>query len=200
MSSESNALAKRMKVGDESALGLLMDLHRGWVYAKAYSFLRNTQDAEDATSELFHKLWTDIDKWRESGADYEGYMRIVAKNFFIDLLRAKKRREKLVDIVELNASVPDLDDSKDFLAVIDNNEADPLQLMLMSEIAQKVEEVLIAHAQQKHRLAFILYEFEGFGYKKIAEILNAQRNTVKVWIYRAKQTLRYHLKEFYDIP
>jgi RNA polymerase sigma-70 factor (ECF subfamily) len=41
-----------------------------------------------------------------------------------------------------------------------------------------------------YREAIVLYEYEGYAYKEIAEITDASIATVKIRIYRARKMLR----------
>ncbi|MBB6630339.1 sigma-70 family RNA polymerase sigma factor [Clostridium algidicarnis] len=48
---------------------------------------------------------------------------------------------------------------------------------------------------EDYRIAFYLYEVEGFSYKEIAEIMHKSLPQIKITIYRARKKLREFLKE-----
>ena len=49
---------------------------------------------------------------------------------------------------------------------------------------------------EKHRIAFVLREAEGFTYSEIAEVLKCSIGTVKSRLFHARLKLRRYLKPF----
>ena len=65
MSPDENALVERAKAGDAEAFGALVEAHARWVYALAYRFCWDHDDADDITQETFVRAFEYLRSFRE---------------------------------------------------------------------------------------------------------------------------------------
>lgn len=77
-------LATRAKQGDAAAFRQLVDKHYTWVYSKVYRILKNYQDTEEVSLEVFTKVSEELrnnDKWDpKQGGSFQAFLSIVTRN------------------------------------------------------------------------------------------------------------------------
>lgn len=79
----------RMKDGDSESLAPLYDCTVRHLYALCFTYFHNRPDSEDAVSETYLKIQTNIQKFNGTG----GYMWMctIAKNICLNMLKASSR-------------------------------------------------------------------------------------------------------------
>lgn len=82
-------LIAQMATGDASALASLMDRHMTHIHQLAAHMLRDPVLAEDVTQSVFLKTWQTAPKWTPGKAKILTWMRRVATNQCLDILRKK---------------------------------------------------------------------------------------------------------------
>jgi RNA polymerase sigma-70 factor, ECF subfamily len=159
-----------------SADGLhnLIDAHYQALYRYAYRLSGSSADAEDLTQEAFGKALARIAQLREPDRARAWLFRIL-RNGYLRRLRDEKRHrviplDAVGDVAERPAEpVPDLDPARLQLALNELDEA--------------------------FRTPIVLYYFEEFSYREIAEQMDLPIGTVMSRLARAKAYLRTALVE-----
>jgi RNA polymerase sigma-70 factor, ECF subfamily len=159
-----------------SASGLhdLIDAHYQALYRYAYRLSGSSADAEDLTQEAFGKALARIAQLREPDRARAWLFRIL-RNGYLRRLRDEKRHrviplDAVGDVAERPAEpVPDLDPARLQLALNELDEA--------------------------FRTPIVLYYFEEFSYREIAEQMDLPIGTVMSRLARAKAYLRTALVE-----
>ena len=82
-------LLRRAKRGDVQAFENLIAGHERKVYNTAYRFFNNAEDAMDITQEIFIKIYTSLDRFKENST-FSTWLYRIAVNTCIDFLRKKK--------------------------------------------------------------------------------------------------------------
>ncbi len=154
------------------------------ILSYAFYFLRNREDAEDVTQEVFVKLWQCQDEIDQNKV--LPWMMRVAHNQCIDVFRKKKMNKSHYRI--------SLNDRLETAGYQSDKMANPESCYEYSETQE-----LLLHAlktlPEKTRSMMLLHYFQGFKYEMIGEILNISVNTVKVTIHRGKKKLKEMLEE-----
>lgn len=150
----------------------LVDAHYEALFRYAYRLSGSSADAEDLTQEAFGKAFTRLSQLREQERAKAWLFRIV-RNLYLHKVRDEKRHR----VIPLD-SVGDLQDreSKEPLAI------EPAKLQ---EALNELEEGF--------RTPLILFYFEEFSYRDIAEQLDLPIGTVMSRLARAKAYLRTKL-------
>ena len=78
--------------GDELAFSRLYERYRGTVYATAYRIIQNPEEAQDATQEIFVKLYRSLNSWDSRKAKFSIWLYRLASNHAIDCWRSRRRR------------------------------------------------------------------------------------------------------------
>jgi RNA polymerase sigma-70 factor (ECF subfamily) len=75
------------RAGDREAMGELYVLHAPAVHAHVLGVVRNLDDADDVTQQVFAKLLTSLDRYRPGEAPFLAWVLRVARNTALDHLR-----------------------------------------------------------------------------------------------------------------
>jgi RNA polymerase sigma factor (sigma-70 family) len=131
--------------------------------------LRHYEDARDVVQSAFEKLWRNRDTVEYSKS--KSLLFTIAYNQMIDHLRKTKR-------IELKENFSD-DETK-----INYQQHSSTKKNLM-EALNKLSEV--------QRSLVMLKDYEGYNYEEIGEIMGLNASQVKVYLHRARLTLRDYL-------
>ncbi len=144
------------------------------VFRLAKRLLVSTDEAEDATQELYLKLWTNKNKLGEY-RNVEAFAMTMTKNYCLDQLKAK--RSNNLTLVHSNYK--------------DNNISLQHEVELKDSIS-KVHE-FIEKLPEKQKLIIQLRDIENYEYDEIGKILDLQPTAVRVALSRARKTIREQL-------
>lgn len=153
-------------------LHALIDAHYEALYRYAYRLSGSAADAEDLTQEAFGKALTRLGQLREPERAKAWLFRIL-RNLYLHRIRDEKRHR----VVPLDA-VGDLAGRE----VEDEPEIDP------GKLQQALDEL-----DEGFRTPLILFYFEEFSYRDIAEQMELPIGTVMSRLARAKGYLRAKL-------
>ncbi|GAB7386599.1 RNA polymerase sigma factor SigW [Bacillaceae bacterium] len=170
-------LIKAAKEGDRDALIQLLREIEIPVYRTAYYLLGNEHDAMDASQEALIRIYTRIRSFEEK-AKFSTWVQRIVTNVCIDKLR-KKNETYSIDEYEI-----EIRDDNDVEKVLERKAA-------ATEIREAIEQL-----PEHHRTVVILRYIQEFSYHEIAETLGLPLNTVKSYLYRARQRLQTLLGDY----
>jgi len=172
---EAGALVRRVREGDREAFLALTRAYQKKVFALAYSFFRNKEDALDLVQETFLRLYQKIDLFGD-GRNFEAWLLQVARNLCIDHYRKNyvKRRE-----MEVATPVEDLPIA-DVRAEGGERSSD-----LKDVLSRCVDQLA-----ERQRTIFILRHYNQYKNEEIAQMLEISIGTVKSLHFKAIRNLR----------
>lgn len=85
-----------LKAGQSSALGVLYDRYGSLVYGLALRVLKNSQEAEDLTQEIFLNLWHK-GNYNPVRGSLSSYLTILTRSRAIDKLRSRSTNLKFLE-------------------------------------------------------------------------------------------------------
>lgn len=144
------------------------------VYRLAKRLLISTDEAEDATQELYLKLWNQKEKLSQYN-NIEAYAMTMTKNYCLDQLKSK--RADNLSLIYSNYSKADSSLEK---------------VIELQDNVNKVHEI-IEGLSNKQKLIIQLRDIEQFEFDEIAEITGLKETTIRVALSRARQTVREKL-------
>lgn len=153
---------------------LLYQRYSGKVYAKCLTLLGDTALAEDATQEIFTKIFLNLGRFNEQ-SKFSTWLYSITYNFCIDYIRRKKK-EKAVFSDEMEKA-PDLAE--------DNI---PDKEMLELNLVQ-LEKVMSSLKAGDRAILLMKYQ-DGEQIKDIAEQFGKSESAIKMQIKRAKERAR----------
>lgn len=169
------ALIRLVATRDENALAALYDRYAAQVNGLALSILRNPSLSEEATHDVFLRVWERPAAYDPARGTFAGWLLRVARNRAIDLLR--RRREASIGVPEAGPAgwIPD-------------PEPDPEEQTMRSLRRQEVRRALDDLPTDQRRLLEMAYD-SGLSQREIAERLGRPLGTVKSQIRTAMRRL-----------
>jgi len=149
--------------------------HAQLVFKICYAVVRNHHDAEDATQEVFLRVWRNAGRLEEI-EDLRSWIARIAWNAAID--RKRRSPEQQID---------------EHFEISQNPRAE--QSVISGEMLGLLERA-IAKLPRKEREALILASIEEMSVAEIAQVVGASEATVRGRIFRARQQLRERMKKF----
>ena len=157
--------------GQRSVQRLVEDHYAG-LYRYAYRLTGSASDAEDLTQETFCQAQLKLNQLRDTSR-VKGWLFSILRNAYLHRRRAQ-RSEGLVSL--------------DGVAEPAERAAEPLPEVDPARLQQALDEM-----PEEFRTPIILYYFEEFSYRDIAEQMGAPLGTVMSRLARAKAHLRARL-------
>ncbi len=179
---------KACQKGDMNAFSALVETYENKILNHCYRMLGNVTDAEDATQEVFVKVFRFIKSYSEQST-FSTWIYKIASNVCLDLLRKNKRYTK--DTVSLHQQNSE---GEEFLLSVQDEGPSPYDETRKKEAKRKLGEAL-GKLSDDQRQVVILRDVEGFSYEEIAQITKSAPGTVKSRLNRARQNLQEILKE-----
>ncbi|GGZ28909.1 RNA polymerase sigma-70 factor [Echinicola pacifica] len=170
---------------DIKAFQILYDRYfeRLFVFAKA--FLKSSELAEEAISDVFVKVWEARIRLTEV-ENVDAYLYKSVKNHCLTILSQKARKPKMVSI----------DSIKIFPGT--GLEYYPETNILVKELHEKLDSA-VASLPVRCRLAFRLVREEGLCYKEAATILCISPKAIEKQMVRAHKHLRLALRKYLNL-
>ena len=184
---EDEILVAQFQAGRPDAFDDLMKRYKGQIYAYLLRSVKNYEDAEELTIEVFFKAYRALDTWKPQ-ARFSTWLYKIAHNLSIDFHRSKSRRQTY-----------SLDDEE---FAIDEPTANDLWSNPEWEIEEKDRHRVIREAidqlSPKQKAVFMLNRYQGLQIKEITEVLGMAEGTVKIHLHRAVRKLQTLLLPLWD--
>jgi RNA polymerase sigma-70 factor, ECF subfamily len=178
-------LVQKAQNGNKEAFELLVARHQGRVFAVAGGILRNREDVEDISQQVFLKAYFSLKRFDQRSA-FSTWLYKITVNECWDLLRKKKVRP-LVFESELSEEQAHLYQSTEQRADFAPDVSDQL------EAREQLEQWLDC-LEERDRTMLVMKEVQGFTVEEIAELMEINGNTVKVRLFRARQKIAERIR------
>ena len=180
-------LIKLSQEGQVEAFRQLFQLHGQRIFALAYSYLKNAQDAEDILQETFIKAFQALSSFRQDrNSSFSGWLSRIGINCCLDLLRQKKaqlrRENSLKNMSLINHNL--------------KNSGQNLELKEQAKVLASKIEHFLDYLPPKQRMVFILRHYQGYSIREIAEDMGVSEGTVKKMLFRAFAIIRRYFKKY----
>ena len=168
--------------GDIRAFEEVYKAYSSIVYTVAFNITRNAQDAEEATQDVFVKVYRKLQGFKFESS-FGTWIYRIAANTAINIYHSRARRKEYpVDNEEIARAADPGAEAKA------NDE-------LERESAGSKISRLLGVLSPEHRSCIVLREIEGLDYKEIADALKIPLNTVRSRIKRAREAMVSCAKE-----
>jgi RNA polymerase sigma-70 factor, ECF subfamily len=169
-------LVARASRGDVEAFRQLVLEHSGLVYRVAHRML-GREDAQDASQEVWVRVWRYIGTFREDSA-FTTWLHRITVNTCLSLRQREARRKER----EYSG------DEMPYLPEPSGGDADPEAAALGSERREELK-VALRQVREEHRAALVLRHMEGLSYAEIAAVLEVPDGTAKGWVSRGRAAM-----------
>lgn len=179
-------LVKAAKRGDMPAFEELVARHRDKIYARAYSMMRNEEDAIDLSQEAWIKAWQRLKQF-QGESSFATWMTRIVINLCLDQLRRHKRtRAESIEAMDEESGGVERQ-----MPVVTVNPTEGLE---RAELRQRIDQAL-NQLSVAHRTVLVLHEFEGMEYKLIAKTMSCSIGTVMSRLFYARRKMAVLLAE-----
>ena len=185
-STEDKDLVLRAQKGDMGAFEELVARHRDKIYARAYSMMRNEEEAIDLPQEAWVKAWQRLAQFQGDSSFATWLTRIVI-NLCLDQIRRQKRHRA--------ESIEAMDDEsggveRQMEPIITN----PTERLERGELRKRIDEAM-GKLSKEHRTVLVLHEFEEMEYKEIAKVMGCSIGTIMSRLFYARRRLASLLQD-----
>ncbi len=163
---------------------LLYNRYVGKIYAKCISILKDEALAQDATQEIFTKIFLNLSRFKEQ-ARFSTWVYSITYNYCIDIVRRQKKKKDLLSDELENA--PDLAEDE----ISD-------KVLLEIEISQL--KTVLENIPTSDRMVLLMKYQDGMSIREISEVLEKTESAVKMKIKRAKAKAQKAREELFPQP
>jgi len=146
----------------------IVDLYADNLYRFILKNIRSGDAAEDIVQDTFEKMWRKVDEIEYETA--KAYMFSTGYRTMIDLIR-KDKKQGDIDLVD------------------ENQFSSSEQYTDLQEVLQQALKTL----PEVQRSVIMLRDYEGYHYDEIGKITGLNESQVKVYIFRARKTLKNYI-------
>lgn len=158
----------------------LVARHRDKIYARAFSMMRNEDEALDLSQEAWVKGWQRLKQFQGESSFVTWMTRIVI-NLCLDQLR-KHKRQRAESIQQLEEELGGVERQMPTTTI------NPTEGLERRELRKRIDEAL-AKLSYEHRTVLILHEFEDLEYKEIAKRMQCSIGTVMSRLFYARRKM-----------
>jgi len=175
-----DALVKAARRGNMQAFEELVARHRDKIFARAFSMMRNEDDAVDLSQEAWVKGWQRLKQF-QGESSFATWMTRIVINLCLDQLRRQKRHrtESIEGMDEESGGV------ERQMPVVTVN---PTERLERGELRKKIDGAM-GKLSEEHRTVLVLHEFEEMEYKEIAKTVDCSIGTVMSRLFYARRKM-----------
>lgn len=179
-SASDEQLVELAKGGDMGAFEELVARHRDKIYARAFSMMRNEDEALDLSQEAWVKSWQRLKQF-QGESSFGTWMTRIVINLCLDQLRRRKRQrtESIEEMDEESGGV------ERQMPVVNVN---PTERLERGELRKRIDHAL-GQLSHEHRTVLVLHEFEEMEYKEIARTMGCSIGTVMSRLFYARRKM-----------
>ena len=185
-SAPDEVLVKAAQIGDMRAFEEMVARHRDKIYARAYTRMRNEDEAVDLSQEAGVKGWQRLAQF-QGESSFTTWMTRIVINLCLDQLR-KKKRQRAESIEEMDEESGGVERQMPVVTV------NPTERLERAELRARIDEAL-GKLSDAHRTVLVLHEFEHMEYKTIAKTMNCSIGTVMSRLFYARRRMASLLQD-----
>lgn len=175
-------LYKSFLNGNKEAFNQLILRHRKQLTLFIMKYVKKLEVAEDIVQDSFvYMLINKVDY--DFKYSFRTYIYTIAKSRTLNYLKNKSKIVSMEDVLT---------------AKYYNEEMNIEEIYIKKEEREKIQKA-IKKLKKDYQIVIYLYDFQGFKYREISEILNQSMSKTKMMIHRAKKQLKNILKEENEI-
>lgn len=176
-------LMRAVAAGDRSAFTEITRRHRNWVRSIMTAYVRDRDQAEDLTQEVFCRVFRSVERYDAHGS-FTAWLKRIAINLARDFIKSRGR-VTFISVEEIE-DLPNEEPCFDPVAAL---EADHLREELRSAMQALPDE---------QRLALVMHYFGGMSAQDIAWAMKCPLGTVRSRIFNGLRRVRQTLTAQWD--
>jgi RNA polymerase sigma-70 factor (ECF subfamily) len=173
-------LVKASQKGDMKAFEELLARHRDKIYARAFSMMRNENEAMDLSQEAWVKGWQRLVQF-QGDSSFVTWMTRIVINLCLDQIR-KHKRQRAESIEAMDEESGGVERQMPVVAV------NPTEGLERAELRKRIDKAM-EQLSYEHRTVLILHEFEELEYKEIAKRMDCSIGTIMSRLFYARRKM-----------
>lgn len=174
LSQQDLELLQALKTGQTTALSKLYDRYGSVVYGLALKILKDAQEAEDLTQEVFVTLWNN-NTYNPARGSLSNYLVVMTRSRSLDKLRSRGSRRKFLERWQHTT-----------LPAFTLSASEQIDIW---DTSQQVQQALAQLPEQQRKILEMAY-YQDLSQSEIAKTLNIPLGTVKTSARQALKKLR----------
>lgn len=166
--------------GDTKSFAVLVDRYKDLVFTLAIRMLKNREEAEEVSQDVFVKVYKSLSKFK-GDSKFSTWIYRITYNSCLDTLKKYKQEYHIIPVDVY---------TEHQVMIIDN----AFDALVEKEQRQAIEDCLYRLPSEDSFL-LTLYYFEGQSLDEISKILGLTANNVKVKLFRSRKKLTSILKQ-----
>lgn len=184
-----NKIIEDIKAGNQEAFQQLVEQNQDRIINTCYGFVRNSEDADDITQDVFIEVYRSINKFNKD-SKLSTWIYRIAVNKSLDFIKKQNRIKRWGGIIKQTTNEHEEQDN--WYA---HDETPEQELEQKERI--RILNTAIDKLPTKQKSAFTLHKYEDLSYKEIAEIMETSVSSVESLMHRAKKNLQKSLEKYY---
>ncbi|MFH1426173.1 MAG: RNA polymerase sigma factor [Candidatus Kerfeldbacteria bacterium] len=176
-----NALAERA-CSDEMAFAQLYNAYIDQIYGFVMKRIGHPETSEDLVSEIFRKVFTNLEAFDSSKASFRTWLYRIANNTIIDHYRVTRNPNK--------PAVVDIDSIQDLAS----QTRTPEEIVLNSDEREFMQACINELPEKQQKVVQLKY-IEGFSHEEIAEVMGMTPNNIGVISHRALKKMKVSIEK-----
>lgn len=169
------------KEGDQKAMAFLLERYKKSLLSMILKMVRNLDDAEDLTIEVFEKAFRNLYRFDATYA-FSTWLFRIGTNHTIDFLRQKRLRT-----TSIHGEISD-GRGDTFSIDIASRDSDPQELLLRKQSHENLREI-VAQLPAMYQALIRMKYFEEMSLEEIQKEINIPINTIKIRLFRARNLI-----------
>tara|TARA_R110002126_G_scaffold227147_2_gene371780 strand:- start:26983 stop:27564 length:582 start_codon:yes stop_codon:yes gene_type:complete len=189
---EEKEFIQRLRNKDRVAFAQLVREYKDPLLNICYGYLKNVDDAEDLTQEVFAEVYKNISNFKEEASLFTWLYRITVSRCLDELKKrgALKRAAFFEKRVRSDATVLEISRTASDAQTPEEDLHQKQQQQFIQDCLSKLPET--------QRTAFVLSYQDGVSYKEIAAIMDKSLSSIESLVHRSKQNLRKIMEGNYE--
>lgn len=180
LTAEDTKLVLAAKRGDMVAFEQLVFRHRDKIYARAFSMMRNEDDATDIAQAAWVKGWQRLKQFH-GDSSFTTWMTRIVINLCLDQLR-KHKRQRAESIEFLDEELGGVERQMPVVSI------NPTAGLERDELRKRIDKAM-GQLSYEHRTVLVLHEFEELEYKEVAKIMGCSIGTIMSRLFYARRKM-----------
>ncbi len=175
--SDPELITRYKQTGDNNCVGVLFQRYTHLIFGVCMKYLKNEDDSQDASMQIFEKLLVDLRKHEVQ--QFKAWLHMVCKNFCLMHLRSQATKTK-----------HDKEIQRDMTVVMENGYNLHLTAEQTKEIQLTYMEECMKGLNEEQRLCVELFYLQEKSYNEVAAMTSFSMNNVKSHIQNGKRNLK----------
>jgi RNA polymerase sigma factor (sigma-70 family) len=169
------------KEGDQKAIAFLLERYKKSLLSMILKMVRNLDDAEDISIEVFEKAFRNIHKF-DAKYSFSTWLFKIGTNHTIDFLRHKKLKT-----FSIHGEVSD-GKGDSFTIDVASHDFDPQEILLKKQSHEQLRDIVSQLPAMYQTLIRMKY-FDELSLEEIQKEIQIPVNTIKIRLFRARNLI-----------